>query len=176
MVPAALGTQTVGSVLRPAAFCGVVGLKPTYGRVSRRGVVPLSWSLDHVGILARSVADAAMVLSVLAGYDPADPGSADVPPPELRGVITAPPGSAPRLGLIGSPFLARATPEAQAHLAELRRTLEGRGARVEPIQLPAIMAAAGPAVIAVSRAEVGAIHARSHHSHADAYRPRIRAG
>ena len=81
MVPAALGTQTVGSVLRPAAFCGVVGFKPTYGRTSRRGVVPLAWSLDHVGIFARTIADAAVVLSVLAGHDPGDPGSATAPPP-----------------------------------------------------------------------------------------------
>ena len=87
MVPAALGSQTVGSVLRPAAFCGVVGFKPTYGRVSRRGVVPLAWSLDHVGIFARTVADAALVVSVLAGHDPADPGSAALPPPDVSAVV-----------------------------------------------------------------------------------------
>ena len=87
MVPAALGSQTLGSVLRPAAFCGVVGLKPTYGRVSRRGVVPLSWSLDHVGVFARSVVDAALVMSAAAGYDPADPGSATAPPADVTAVL-----------------------------------------------------------------------------------------
>ncbi len=69
MCPAALGSQTGGSVLRPAAYCGVVGLKPTYGRISRHGVIACSWTLDHVGILARSVTDAAILLGVLAGHD-----------------------------------------------------------------------------------------------------------
>jgi aspartyl-tRNA(Asn)/glutamyl-tRNA(Gln) amidotransferase subunit A len=176
MVPAALGSQTAGSVLRPAAFCGVVGLKPTYGRVSRRGVVPLAWSLDHVGVFARSVADAALVLSVLAGHDPADPGSATAPPPDVAAVVAGPPVRPPRLGMIGEPFLERATQEARAHLGEVARTLEARGAHVEPVRLPPIMAALYSAVITVSRAEAGAAHADSHRRHADAYRPRIRAG
>jgi aspartyl-tRNA(Asn)/glutamyl-tRNA(Gln) amidotransferase subunit A len=176
MVPVALGSQTVGSVLRPAAFCGVVGLKPTYGRVSRRGVLPLSWSLDHVGVFARTIADAALVASVLAGHDPADPGSAAEPPPDLGAVVAGVPAEAPRLGLIGEPFLGRATAEARAHLDVVARTLATRGARVEPIALPGIVASVGPAVIAVSRAELGAFHADRHRRHADAYRPRIRAG
>jgi aspartyl-tRNA(Asn)/glutamyl-tRNA(Gln) amidotransferase subunit A len=176
MVPAALGSQTVGSVLRPAAFCGVVGFKPTYGRISRRGVVPLAWSLDHVGIFTRTVADAAVVVSVLAGHDPADPGSAVRPPPEVSRVVAAVPERAPRLGLIGDPFLERATPEARAHLSEVARTLEQRGARVEAVSLPPLVGRVYAAVIAVSRAEVGAIHADSHRRQAEAYRPRIRAG
>jgi aspartyl-tRNA(Asn)/glutamyl-tRNA(Gln) amidotransferase subunit A len=76
---AAIGTDTAGSIREPAALCGCVGIKPTYGRVSARGVIPLSWSLDHVGPLAVSVADAAAVLQVIAGYDPLDVGSADAP-------------------------------------------------------------------------------------------------
>ena len=74
MCPAALGSQTVGSVLRPAAYNGVVGFKPTFGRVSRYGVVPVSWNLDTVGWLARSVEDAALLLQVTAGPDGQDPG------------------------------------------------------------------------------------------------------
>jgi len=74
----ALGSDTGGSIRIPAALCGVVGLKPTYGRVSLRGVVPLSWSLDHAGPMARTVKDVARLLSVMAGHDPADPGSAAV--------------------------------------------------------------------------------------------------
>ncbi len=66
---AALGTDTGGSIRIPAAFCGVVGLKPTYGRVSLRGVFPLSWNLDHVGPITRTVNDAALVLQIIAGYD-----------------------------------------------------------------------------------------------------------
>jgi aspartyl-tRNA(Asn)/glutamyl-tRNA(Gln) amidotransferase subunit A len=76
---AAIGTDTAGSIREPAALCGCVGIKPTYGRVSARGVIPLSWSLDHVGPLAATVSDAAIVLQAIAGYDPLDPGSADVP-------------------------------------------------------------------------------------------------
>src|SRR5262249_38520635 len=73
--PIAFGSQTAGSVLRPAAFNGVVGFKPTFGRISKSGVLPLAWSLDHVGVLARSVADCGMVLASIAGYDAADSDS-----------------------------------------------------------------------------------------------------
>lgn len=76
---AAIGTDTAGSIREPAAQCGIVGLKPTYGRVSCRGVIPLSPSLDHVGPIARSVADAAVILQTIAGYDPKDAHSANVP-------------------------------------------------------------------------------------------------
>jgi Asp-tRNA(Asn)/Glu-tRNA(Gln) amidotransferase A subunit family amidase len=76
---AAIGTDTAGSIREPAALCGCVGLKPTYGRVSARGVIALSWSLDHVGPLAATVADAAVVLQAIAGYDRLDVSSADVP-------------------------------------------------------------------------------------------------
>ena len=75
----AMGTDTGGSIRIPAALCGTVGLKPTYGRVSRFGIASLSWSLDHAGPLTRTVGDAAVTLGALAGYDPRDPGSADVP-------------------------------------------------------------------------------------------------
>lgn len=78
MALAALGTDTGGSVRIPASLCGVVGLKPTFGRISKRGVLPLSFNLDHVGLLTRSVEDAALLLQVLAGYDPEDPTSANV--------------------------------------------------------------------------------------------------
>ena len=176
MIPAALGSQTVGSVLRPAAFCGVVGVKPTYGWVSRRGVVPLAWSLDHVGVFTRSVADAALMVSVLAGHDPADPGSTTLSTPDISALVTAPPRHPPRLGLIGEPFLGRATPAAVAHLDDVARTLVAHGARVEPVELPSLMGAMYSAVITVSRAEVGAIHADSYRRHANDYRPRIRAG
>ena len=74
-VPAAIGTDTGGSVRNPASLCGIVGMKPTYGLVSRRGVVPLAFSLDHVGPMTRTVRDNALMLDLIAGYDPADPGS-----------------------------------------------------------------------------------------------------
>ena len=84
---AAIGTDTAGSVREPAALCGCVGIKPTYGRVSCRGVIPLSWSLDHVGPLAASVGDAATVLQAIAGYDPLDINSVDVPVSDYVSVL-----------------------------------------------------------------------------------------
>ena len=83
----ALGTDTGGSIRLPAAHCGIVGLKPTFGRVSTRGVLPLSWSLDHVGPMARTVADAAAMLQAIAGYDPQEPASVDRPVPDYAAVL-----------------------------------------------------------------------------------------
>ena len=85
---AALGTDTGGSIRGPASYCGVVGLKPTYGRVSRHGVVPLSWSLDHCGPITRRVEDAACVLSAIAGYDPRDATSSNAPVADYAGALT----------------------------------------------------------------------------------------
>src|SRR5437868_4391950 len=79
LFPMALGSDTGGSVRNPASACGVVGLKPTYGLVSRRGVFPLSFTLDHVGPLTRTVADNALMLETIAGHDPLDPGSSAAP-------------------------------------------------------------------------------------------------
>jgi len=80
----ALGSDTGGSIRTPSSHCGIVGIKPTYGRVSRRGVVPLSWSLDHAGPMARSVEDCAILLQAIAGYDPKDAASANVTVPDFR--------------------------------------------------------------------------------------------
>jgi aspartyl-tRNA(Asn)/glutamyl-tRNA(Gln) amidotransferase subunit A len=82
-----LGSDTGGSIRTPSSHCGVVGLKPTYGRVSRFGVIPLSWSLDHAGPMARNVEDCAILLQAVAGYDPKDPASAAVPAPDFRAAL-----------------------------------------------------------------------------------------
>ena len=84
MVRMAMGSDTGGSIRGPAAWCGLVGIKPTYGRVSRRGVFPLSWTLDHCGPLSRDVEDSAITLQILAGHDALDAASADVPVPNYR--------------------------------------------------------------------------------------------
>src|SRR5919199_986480 len=96
-VPLALGSQTAGSVLRPAAYNGVVGFKPTYGLVSTHGVLPLAWSLDHGGVLTRSVEDCGLFLAAAAGHDPADPMSANEPLPLWD--ADDEPQPPPRLGL-----------------------------------------------------------------------------
>src|SRR5262249_56103895 len=79
LVMGATGSDTGGSIRGPAAFCGIVGLKPTYGRVSRAGVLTLSWTLDHAGPVARTVEDCAYLLQAMAGHDPADPAASRVP-------------------------------------------------------------------------------------------------
>jgi aspartyl-tRNA(Asn)/glutamyl-tRNA(Gln) amidotransferase subunit A len=84
---AAIGTDTAGSVREPAALCGIVGLKPTYGRVSTRGVIPLSWSLDHVGPLARTASDAAVLLQAMAAHDARDANSVDAPVPDYLAAL-----------------------------------------------------------------------------------------
>lgn len=83
-----MGSDTGGSIRIPAALCGIAGLKPTYGRLSRYGLTPLSWSLDHPGPLTRSVEDCALVMNALAGYDPKDPASADMPVPDYTNALT----------------------------------------------------------------------------------------
>ena len=98
-----LGTDTAGSVRMPAAHCGIVGFKPTYGRVSTRGVMTLSWTLDHVGPMCRTVEDAALMLNVVAGYDALDPTTADVPVPDYMRSLEAS-TSRLRLGIPRTPF------------------------------------------------------------------------
>src|SRR4029077_5543176 len=83
----ALGTDTGGSIRQPAGYCGIVGLKPSYGRVSSRGVIPLAWSLDHVGPMARTVKDVVLTLQAIASYDAGDTNSTDLPVPDVVGSI-----------------------------------------------------------------------------------------
>ncbi len=83
-----MGTDTGGSIRTPSALCGLAGLKPTYGRVSRYGLTPFSWSLDHAGPMARTVEDCALVMNAVAGYDPGDPASANVPVPDYTRALT----------------------------------------------------------------------------------------
>jgi Asp-tRNA(Asn)/Glu-tRNA(Gln) amidotransferase A subunit family amidase len=171
MVPLALGSQTVGSVLRPAAYCGVVGFKPTHGRISAAGVLALAASLDHVGLFARRVEDCALVLSLLAGFDPADPGSRPVPPDDYLAALATP--APPRIGVLAS-LLAGATPEMAKHLEAVLRGLEEAGARLVEVALPdsfPSLREAGETVLAVEAAHA---HARLYAAHGAEYPPRIK--
>ena len=158
MVRMAMGSDTGGSIRGPAAWCGTVGIKPTYGRVSRRGVFPLSWTLDHIGPLSRSVEDSAITLQVLAGHDPQDTASADVPVPDYSADLEK--GVA---GLrIGVPreFFATAPAITWDVTAGIDRTisqLREAGAVVEDVQLPdyALFSAVGRVIM---MAEAFAIH------------------
>ena len=127
MCSAALGSQTGGSTGRPAAYNGIVGLKPTYGRISRYGVAPLSWSLDTVGILTRSVEDAAVMLQAMAGHDPKDPGSYDMSVPDYLEEMDSNEGG-PRIGLVREFYYDRSTQEVRDHTDEIVRKLSEAGA------------------------------------------------
>jgi Asp-tRNA(Asn)/Glu-tRNA(Gln) amidotransferase A subunit family amidase len=171
MVPLALGSQTVGSVLRPAAYCGVVGFKPTHGRISAAGVLALAESLDHVGIFARCVEDCALALSLLAGFDPADPHSSAMPPGAYPAAIAAP--APPRIGVLAS-LVARATPAMAKHLEAIMRGLEAAGARLGDVDLPESFSSLGEAGETVLAAEAAHAHAPLYAAHAADYPPRIK--
>ncbi len=139
LFPVALGTDTGGSVRNPASACGIVGLKPTYGLVSRRGVFPLSFTLDHVGPLTRTVADNAIMLDAIAGHDPEDPGSV---PTQFRhfgrlldrGVRGMRIGFVRHFHEVDMP----AHPEVTAHLEDVARVLQAEGAEVHTVTLPSL--------------------------------------
>src|SRR5690606_30058414 len=99
-IPAALGTDTGGSIRGPASFCGIAGLKPTFGLVSRHGVLPNSYSFDHVGPMARTVEDCAILLEALAGYDPRDPVSLHAPHVDYRRISEDRDLKATRIGVL----------------------------------------------------------------------------
>mgnify|MGYP001260269297 CR=1 FL=1 len=174
MCPAALGSQTGGSTCRPAAYNGIVGLKPTYGRISRYGVVPVSWSLDTVGILVRTVMDAALMLQVMAGQDPNDPGSANQPVPDYVQEIEAL-ERPPRIGLAKGFFDEQSTPEVRSHTQEIARQLAQAGASVEDIGLPESFATAHTCQRIVGNVEAASFHEEFFRHRADEYGPRIRS-
>ena len=131
---AAVGTDTAGSIRLPAAYCGVFGLKPTYGRVSARGVIPLSWSYDHVGPITNSVYDAALMLQVLAGYDRADPASIDAPVPDFVGATTQPP-SRLRIGVLRTFFFDDLHPEIAAAIEKAIEIFRELHAEIREVKL-----------------------------------------
>lgn len=135
LIYAGMGTDTGGSIRIPAAVCGTVGLKPTYGRVPRRGLTSLSWSLDHAGPLTRTAEDAAIMLGHVAGYDPADPASVDVPIPDysagLTGDITG-----LRVGIPTNYFTDNVNPEVAERAAAAVATLKDLGAVIREVEIP----------------------------------------
>jgi aspartyl-tRNA(Asn)/glutamyl-tRNA(Gln) amidotransferase subunit A len=134
MAYAAIGTDTAGSIREPAALCGCVGLKPTYGRVGSRGVIPLSLSLDHVGPLTASVEDAAVVLQAIAGYDAADVTSADVPVEDY--VSGLPEGvKSVRVGVVREYFFDELDAEVAAAMEQALRVIVSLGAEVKEVRV-----------------------------------------
>jgi len=135
MAVAALGSDTGGSIRQPASFCGVVGLMPTYGRVSRYGLIAFASSLDHVGPLTRSVNDAALVLRTVAGRDPMDPTSADVPVPDYVAELEKPVKGL-RLGIAREYFGEGLEPEVRAAVEAAIEKLAGLGCEIVKVSLP----------------------------------------
>lgn len=135
LAPAGLGSDTGGSIRMPASVCGTVGLKPTFGRVSRDGIVPHSWSLDHAGPLTRTVEDAALLLNVLAGYDAADPACQDRPVPDyaraLRGAVKG-----IRVGVCRNHFFEHNHPDVDRAVEQAISDLGALGAGVREFRIP----------------------------------------
>ena len=177
LVHGALGSDTGGSIRGPAAFCNLVGLKPTYGRVSRAGVLTLSWSLDHTGPMARTVEDCALLLQALAGHDPADPASsrepvADYAEPLGRGIRGL------RVGVPRAYFLEGADAEVEKAFEQALAALRLLGAVVTDVEIPSILASW--AFLAILMAEAFAYHERDVRAHPELYgdvlRERVLAG
>ena len=154
----ALGSDTGGSIRLPASACGVSGIKPTQSRVSRYGAMPLSFSHDNVGPLARTARDCALMLGVIAGHDPLDPTSADLPVPDYQAALTGDLRGV-RIGLAETYFLDGADAPVVAAVEAALAVLAGRGAIVTRIKLPLMDAVAAYGGI-VSRAEGATIHAQ----------------
>jgi len=173
----ALGSDTAASIRQPAAFCSVVGLKPTYGLVSARGVIPLSWTFDHVGPLARTAADAALLLQVIAGYDPQDVGSRQMPIPDYSAALLGKVSSL-RVGVARTFFFDDLDPEIEAAVNGALRVLEGITGSIRDLTIPASAQEALRA--AVRAAEAYAYHAEFVEKSPDLYQPEtlalLRAG
>jgi aspartyl-tRNA(Asn)/glutamyl-tRNA(Gln) amidotransferase subunit A len=177
LVHGATGSDTGGSIRGPAAFCGIVGLKPTYGRCSRAGVLTLSWTLDHTGPMARTVEDCALLLQPLAGYDVADPASSRAPVEDytaglgrdIRGV---------RIGVPRNYFFDGVDPEVERAFETALGTLRGLGADVRDLRIPTL--AAAPSFMLIMLSEAWAYHERDLRAHPELYgemlRERLMAG
>ncbi|MBI4246075.1 MAG: hypothetical protein HY614_02700, partial [Candidatus Rokubacteria bacterium] len=178
LVPGALGSDTGGSIRLPAACCGVVGLKPTYGRVSRAGVMPLSWSNDHLGPLTRTVRDAALLLGVMAGWDPEDATTSRRPVPDFLAALEGGVAGA-RVGVPRNYYFDGVDAEVAAAVEDAARRLESEGARLVPLHVPDPQPMVDVTNI-IARAESAAVHARilreRPHELAPAVRARLEVG
>jgi len=169
---ASLGSDSGGSIRTPAAVCGVVGLKPTYGRVSRYGAIPLAWSLDHVGPLTKSVEDAAIMLSAIAGPDPKDPSASSRPLPdyrqEMRGEIRG-----LRLGVPRQYFFENVDPEIQKLVSAAVHQLESMRATLVDVDIPDLENCSAMEAH-ITLAEASSYHEPYLNKQADDYGPGVR--
>jgi aspartyl-tRNA(Asn)/glutamyl-tRNA(Gln) amidotransferase subunit A len=172
MVPAALGSQTAGSAVRPASYCGLVGLKATFGRISLYGVVPLAWTQDHIGLIARSVEDVALLLQATAGHDHHDPSSSREPVPDYGAAIER--RRPPRIGLLRDFFFERADADVIRAASNAVDRLSRAGAVVEETKLPPSFSVIHSASWTIIQVEAAAFHADLYAEKASLYGPKIR--
>ena len=174
MCAAAMGSQTAGSTLRPAAYNGIVGFKPSYGRVSRAGIFPLAWTLDTVGILARSVEDAALLLGVMAGHDERDPLASTMPASDYSNQMVLASTRPPRIGILRAFLEDRATAEVIAHTAEVVQHLRDSGAEIVRIDSDETFERCFDDHQTIMATEAAAIHRHSHANRASDYGEKMR--
>ncbi len=172
MAPAAIGSQTGGSVLRPAAYCGVVGIKPTYGRISRHGILPLAWSLDHPGWICRTVEDAALLLGSVSGEDPRDPESARVP---YEDFLAGLPSTDPPNLVVLEDVAALAGDAARASFEGSLDALRRAGARVSRGRFASGAELVMSIHAIIMQSEVAAVHRDTFAAHREDYSERLRA-
>ena len=159
ILPLALGTQTVGSVIRPAAYCGIVGFKASFGAVPREEVFPFASSLDHVGFLTRSVDDAAFAFNLLRNKSSDEHDSIVLPAVAMDMETGVAPSTAPRLAMLKTPFDDRLTAEQKQAMAQAIEKLRASGAIVEEFSLPEIYWTGIEAMFCLLESEGGAVHA-----------------
>jgi aspartyl-tRNA(Asn)/glutamyl-tRNA(Gln) amidotransferase subunit A len=168
-----LDTQTAGDILRPAAYNGVVGLKPGYGRISRHGTMPVSWSLDTSGVMARSVEDTALALGVLAGHDPADQSSSSRPVPDYSAAVRGR-NDPPTLGLLRRYYDDHADEEVREHTDRVVELLREAGARIEEVEPPEDLGLVYAAHRIVVFSECAAYHQETFRQRPEDYGPKLR--
>ncbi|MFL2644807.1 MAG: amidase [Dehalococcoidia bacterium] len=173
MCPIAMGSQTVGSVLRPAAFNGIVGYKPTFGLVSRRGLVPVSWNLDTVGWLTRSVADAALVMDCLIGFDELDKSSIRFNNPGFSANLQKPPKK--KVAYLKGYFSDGVESDITNNIDAQVSKLDEAGYDVEELNSPYDFQSAFYNQRLIMAVEAAAFHRENYASKADLYRPKLRA-
>ncbi|QJC57963.1 Glutamyl-tRNA(Gln) amidotransferase subunit A [Polaromonas vacuolata] len=172
--PLALGSDTGGSIRIPASFCGTVGFKPTFGRISKAGIVPHSWSLDHPGPLTRTVEDAAIAMNTLAGYDARDPACQDQAVPDYTAAI-AHSSKNFVIGIIENHFMDQNTPEVQDAVDASIQALRNSGAKIIYFRLPLLAYGLG-AIYAIELASSGAHHDSAVNAgHSSGYQKDVRA-